>query len=443
MRKKRESPPREVLESYLRAGLGKQAISVDYGASFPVVNRWLEEHGIVFPRYAGIVRPVPPDFVEWYSSRKPTKREVYERYGASYPLVKRWMADAGIEHVGSTSPRVLPPDDVLVELNSRMDTVSMARHMGVSPSKVVTEFRKRGLVLRKHGSGTSRAEADLLDFLRSRVRDFTGPVKGLMEDGRYEVDCWSPSLRIGFEFDGLFWHSRGGPDSHRRKLEMAERAGFRIFRVVSSDWRWRRDVVESMIDVRLGLVRSRVSARSLDVVSVSGPTARDFHDEHHLWGGSGCSVAVGLSGKDGLAACMTFSKSRYDGAEWEMTRFATRKNLVVVGGAGRLFARFVREKRPSSVVTFSDLSWGSGDGYEKIGFVRSGRTRPTFWYYSEETGERFSRQAFQKKKLERRMGADFDPGKTEEANAAAAGFYRYWDCGHERLVWTPSRDLLR
>ena len=77
--------------------------------------------------------------------------------------------------------------------------------------------------------------------------------------------------------------------------------------------------------------------------------------QHHMQGHRGASVRLGLVHNTDLVAIMSFS--RHHKYKWEIIRFASIKNLVIVGGASRLFKRFLEVcRKPPNYQSKSDLS---------------------------------------------------------------------------------------
>ena len=130
---------------------------------------------------------------------------------------------------------------------------------------------------------------------------------------------------------------------------------------------------------------------------------------------------------------MTFSKSRYNKKhQWEIIRLCSALNTVVIGGASKIFCRFVQENCPESVVTFADRQYGEGEVYKKMGFEFSHQTSPG---YSWTDGTKcYNRLNFQKHKLKDKM-TKYDEELSERVNMVNNGYKMYFDCGHNAYLW--------
>lgn len=90
---------------------------------------------------------------------------------------------------------------------------------------------------------TSKGELELLEYVRALGYEAKYTDRTVIAP--YEIDIWIPELRLGLEFNGIYWHSdklvreRSGMSSeeyHRMKNELAEAAGARLAFVWQNDW---------------------------------------------------------------------------------------------------------------------------------------------------------------------------------------------------------------
>jgi hypothetical protein len=130
---------------------------------------------------------------------------------------------------------------------------------------------------------------------------------------------------------------------------------------------------------------------------------------------------------------MSFSKTRFDKKyEYELTRFATKCGYQVVGGASKLFKRFVLDYNPASVVSYADLRYSVGNVYEKLNFNLKHKTKPGYYWF--KNGIIYNRQMFQKKNLKK--FANYDIMKTEKQMMFENGYRLLKNCGNLVYVWS-------
>ena len=226
----------------------------------------------------------------------------------------------------------------------------------------------------------------------------------------------------------VYWHSEGAGGKlrnyHKDKTNACVQRGIRLIHVTDYQWMTNRDLVESRLRAILGQ-STKVSARKCTVRSIDHRLYADFCTLTHLQGSAVSSVRYGLYHNNTLVAVMSFAKPRYNREyQWELIRFSTALNTTVVGGASKLFAAFVREYNPNSVISYCDLSWNTGKVYEALGFSLTGTSAPNYRYFHTSNPYKLlSRVAFQKHKLAS-MLQHFNPELSEWENMQANGYDR-------------------
>lgn len=87
--------------------------------------------------------------------------------------------------------------------------------------------------------------------------------------------------------------------------------------------------------------------------------------------------------------------------------------------------------KPNSILSYADRRYSNGNVYKKLGFELIGATKPNYFYVKNKN--LFSRQKFQKHKLEKKL-KDFNWGLSESQNMFNNGYRRLWDAGHWKFV---------
>lgn len=287
--------------------------------------------------------------------------------------------------------------------------------------------------------GNSKPQLELYEF----VKDIhpTAILNHRIGSSRKEIDVYIPELNLGFEYDGIPWHSDWKRQDHLNmwdKHKLARENGIRVINIFSDEWSDSRPVVEKTIAHVLGKSR-RVFGRSTIVVDVSADAAADFLTNNHIQGAvKGCSH-LGLMHKDDLVALMSFSSlnshrgtSSTDG-HTELRRYSS--TCAVVGGASKLFKAYLLNNDSTvSVTSYSDNRMFAGGMYNKLGFTKIGEARPDYFYVRNPFRVRHRKGNFTRDKLALVEG--FDPLKTEKDNMIAMGWSRIYDCGKTKWLWT-------
>ena len=275
-------------------------------------------------------------------------------------------------------------------------------------------------------NGTSRAEQELAEFVRSLGVRITTHNRKIAPG--YEFDIAVPEKKIAIEYNGLYWHSEKHKprNYHRDKMQAAQEAGWSVVHV------WEDDplpVIRSMLARKLGVsTEPRYNARSLQKGDVGRVEAREFLNANHVQGYSPGSVRLGLREDNTLVALMLF-RSRGEGV-WELSRYATAG--LVRGGFTRLLTTFVKEHRPTQVVSFSDNTVSVGGVYEQAGFTRDGEIAPDYSYLVG--GRRVHKFNYRLNRFRTDPDLKFEPGLTEKELADLNGLPRIYDAGKVRWV---------
>jgi len=265
------------------------------------------------------------------------------------------------------------------------------------------------------------------------------------KDSKYEIDIFIPELNIGFEFNGIRWHSDQfkHPKYHQEKSLYFAEKGIKLVHIWEDWWLNKRDLVFAFIRNQLGKSKYRVYARKCEIRQLKYKDVKDFLDRNHFQGTKSSNLYYGLFYQDKLIQVLTFIKKK---DYWEIDRFATERNYSVVGGFSKLFKHFLRENNPDKIITFSaiDLNNLETDSvYYKAGFKLISITDPSYFYISPDKTKRYSRNHFQKHKL---LNYDYlkpiiskvfeaKGDYTEREIMDLAGWYRVYNSGNFKWEW--------
>lgn len=253
-----------------------------------------------------------------------------------------------------------------------------------------------------------------------------------------ELDVYIPELNVAIEMNGNYYHSElfgKSPEYHLEKTKECEDKGIQLIHVFESEWINNKELVKSMIKAKIGK-NDKIFARKCKVSEISNSDKNDFLIDNHLQGKDNSAIRYGLYHEGELVSVMTFLKSRFNKKyEIELSRFASKQGVTVVGGASKLFKHFVKNHNPESVISYSNKRYSEGNLYKQLGFEHLHDSSPNYFYFKIGSPyELFSRQRFQKHKLKDVLDT-FDPNKTEWENMKDNEYNRIWDCGNGVWGW--------
>lgn len=287
----------------------------------------------------------------------------------------------------------------------------------------------------------SKFETQVIEYIKSVVgENFVIETHDRKILNGKEIDILLPEISLGFECNGLYWHveeTGKNKDYHYMKTKNAHENGITLVHLFSDDWEQKNKIVKSRIKNLLGKTSNKIYAKNCAVKLIETEQAKKFMDQNHLDGYSACSVKIGLYYQEKLVSVMTFASKRFSkkssSDQYEMIRYSSLDEHLVVGGASKLFKYFVKNFDPSEVVTFSDNTWGFTDFYEKIGFLRESFGKPSYFYIDRYNFDgRINRMNMQKHRL---VAQGAPRTLTETQIATSIGLSKVWDCGHTKWIW--------
>jgi hypothetical protein len=144
-------------------------------------------------------------------------------------------------------------------------------------------------------------------------------------------------------------------------------------------------------------------------------------NKNHISGSVNSSIRLGLVYDEEIVTAIGFRKPRQK--KWkdyyEISRFASLQNHVVVGGLSKLIKTFL-SRFNVKIMTYADRRFGEGLGYEKAGFKLIGNTGIDYWY--SDGIQRFDR-----------FIVKADKELSEREKAAMMSLYKVWGCGSN--IW--------
>lgn len=286
-----------------------------------------------------------------------------------------------------------------------------------------------------HNCNSSYKEKELFSFIKGMCDDAINNDRKTL-DG-YELDVLVPSKQIAFEFDGIFWHNENNKtnDYHLNKTIICNNKGVRLIHIFEDEWINKKNIWKSMIANILGFTKNKIYGRACTIDTVDSNTAVKFLNDNHIQGWCPSNIKLGLYYKGELVSLMTFGKSRHfigsGKYEWELLRFCNKLDTTVIGGASKLFSYFIRNYKPTSIVSYSDRRWSEGDMYNKLGFTFSHYSKPNYFYVIDNV--RKNRFNFRKKILVEKYNCPLE--MSERDFCKEKKWYRIYDCGTSVHIW--------
>ena len=265
----------------------------------------------------------------------------------------------------------------------------------------------------------SIGEKDLLYYIKTI---YNGNVLESHRD-YYEIDIYLPDLKLGFEFNGLYWHCEKHRDKnyHLNKTKHFEKKGIRIIHIWEDDWVYKSDILKSQISNIIGN-SNMLYARKTNIKIINDTKlVRNFLNENHIQGFVNSNVKIGLYLNNELVSIMTFDnfegRKKMEDGGWNLSRFCNKLDISIVGGASKLLNYFIKEFKPKRIISYADRDWSIGNLYLKLGFDLINESNPDYKYIVD--GKRSHKSNFKKTKLK----------YTCTEKEYTSDLIKIWDCG--------------
>ena len=214
------------------------------------------------------------------------------------------------------------------------------------------------------------------------------------------------------------------PDYHAEKTKFAKEHGFNCIHVF--DWDdWEKILYllqdKKVIQARKCIVKEITNRKEVD----------EFLGKYHLQGSTkSFQYACGLYYNEELVEVMTFGKPRYNkNYEYELLRLCSKPAVKVVGGAGKLLKYFEENIKPTSIISYCDLSKFNGEVYEKLGFKLKEQTQPAKHWYNPKTKRHITDNLLRQRGFDQLHNTNFGKGTSNEELMREHNYVEIMDCG--------------
>ena len=295
------------------------------------------------------------------------------------------------------------------------------------PYRTITQYiHKYGLEdYIEYDCKISQPEKDIVEYLTSKGITNILQSDRTVLDGK-EIDVFLPDYNVGIEFNGDYWHSeviRPNKRYHYDKSMLANSKGIFLYHIFSHEWadEEKRTRILNHLDNILHLNENKIYARKCMIREVDVTEKNNFLNENHIQGKDNSTIKLGLYYNDELVSLMTFCYPRFSKKyNWELSRFCSKHNYNVIGGASKLFKYFVDNymKDGEVIVSYSDIAKTTGKIYKTLNFEFVNDAEPNYiWWKSDDD----YKTRYQCQMINERI--------IMESN----GYIKIYDCGNK--VW--------
>lgn len=253
-----------------------------------------------------------------------------------------------------------------------------------------------------------------------------------LQDSGFEIDVFIPELKVGIEFNGIYWHS----DAFKHKSYHSAKSAFfykkdiRVIHIFECFWVHRKEQVKNFLRSAVGRNTEILWARKCIFKTIPWEVSKKFCNKNHIQGSSsGTNYSIGVFSGERLLAVAQFGAGhrQNNAAEVFLKRLCFEPNVTIVGAMSKI-AKIATEHYGSDIYSFVDLSISQGSGYGKSGWERVKISKPDY-FYSDQDARYISKQSRKKSIVKT------PEGMTELEHARIDKLFRIWDCGKIKMIF--------
>lgn len=319
------------------------------------------------------------------------------------------------------------------ELPTRIELSAILQRSITSVNRYIERFNLQDYVRCESNKSSAEKEIALL------YKPTSTSVRNILDN--YEIDLYYDTVKLGIEYNGIYWHSTKFKDKnyHQDKSLEALRHKIRLIHIFEYEWinKEKHDkIIAYLNDIISDKNTRQIYARKTTIKEISNIDAINFCNKYHLQGGINSSINIGCFYNEELIGVMTFGKPRFsNNEEWEILRLAFMSGTKVLGGAQKMFEYFTTKYKPHNIISYCDIAKFSGNIYRSLGFILDSITSPNY-VWSNSVGEVYTRYQTQKHKLISYGFCDSDTNLTEDDIMKSLGYYKIYDSGSYKFVWS-------
>lgn len=221
-------------------------------------------------------------------------------------------------------------------------------------------------------NNTSQSEKQLLEYIKSI---YSGLLIPNYRD-KYEIDIYLPELKIGFEYNGLWFHSTKFKDEnyHINKSDHFKEIGIEIVNIWENDWRCKNEIIKSIIKSKLGLV-DEFNDDYL-IKEIGEEEARIFLDENSINGYKESKTYLSLYGDEIITVISITDNTIID--------FTDKLNMKIIGSFNKLINYYISNYKVRYLTSYvsKDIS---NKLFIENGFKHISDIKPDYIKYKEYT----------------------------------------------------------
>lgn len=321
------------------------------------------------------------------------------------------------------------------ETGSKPTSIELAKELQISYE--VLQYYIKSLSLNLYKSEISKSKQDFMEMFSSHKSN--------------KYDIYFADKKLAINFCDTYEYSDENINKkllQQRTLQAMNIDGVQLIHVYEHEWKnidKRRKIINYINMKTNNTDVIRLYARNTKIITPDKNKLKKFLDENHLQGYSISTVDYALTYNNEMVAVMTFGKPRFNNNyEWELVRLAFKNGYSIVGGAEKMFKKFIDDYKPRNILSYCDITKFSGEVYNRLGFYSNENmlSEPNYvWVKPSKDGKDIvlPRYRTQKSKLvNSNLGTD---NMTEDEIMKSHGYFKIYDCGNKKYHWEINQSI--
>lgn len=304
-------------------------------------------------------------------------------------------------------------------------------------------LRNKIIELNKNNENTfkhfSAAELEIIEAIKNK--NIECGLNRKILNGK-EIDIFIPNLNIGFEHDGLFYHSEFGgkkdKNYHISKTKECLDKGVELYHIFEDDYINHKYLVLNKIMHLLhkNVDLPKIMGRKCVIEEIDSNAAKKFIEQYSLKDFFPSDIYLGSFYMDKLIAVMAVSQmSEF---EYKIDELTSDYHYNMQGVCGKIFSYFIKHSNAKKVIALVDRRWKPKHEncvFEKLGFKFDSYTEPDYSYFisSFKRTKLVNKKELTKELLDKVFNIKKTLSPLELFQKAKID--RIWDCGSIKYIW--------
>lgn len=221
---------------------------------------------------------------------------------------------------------------------------------------------------------SSEAEKEVLEFVYN--------LNNKAEANNYtllnfkELDIYIHDIKLGIEYNGLYWHSDEYKknEGHKLKTDLCNDKGIELIQIYEDEWLCKKDIVKHLL--KSSIITEKTIYPNLKYKQTCIERLKDFISTNSINYPIEADLAVSLISEKTVVSCILFNKTEDEINIKSVISKLGFNNTVI----SEILKEFLASNSNYNITFNFDRRWGSYKLFTDLGFKKIKDTCPTYEY---------------------------------------------------------------